>query len=189
MRNKIQTALGAVLLVTSAAVSAQVYGVISAGTSRISLDCTGAAACDKTGNSFKLLGGYKFSPNLAAELGYFDFGKAKASDSVLAGSVKTTAFGGGVAFHQDLTPAWRFVGRLGIAQVKTKIDATLVGVGSASDSDNNVQPYFGVGVGYKLNKDMSVDLAWDATKSKYSKNGASTSGNVNAYSIGLTFGF
>lgn len=181
--------IGLAALLFGAAAWAQGYGVVSAGVSRLSADCSGIASCDKSDTAFKLLGGYKFNPNLAAEVGYFDYGKATASDSGLSMSIKTTAFGGGIAYHQDLSTDWNFVARLGIAQVKTKISGTVVGLGSGSESDNNFNAYFGLGVGYKLSKTMSLDLAWDASRSKFDKSGISESGNVNAYSIGLTFSF
>jgi len=188
MRINKQTVLGLALVAASAAASAQGYGSISIGTARLDADCTGATTCDKSGNAFKILGGYKFAPNLAWEVGYFDFGKARAADAGVSGEIKTNAFGGGVAFHQDLSADWNFVGRAGIAQVKTKITGTAGGL-SASDSDSNIQPYLGLGVGYKLNKTMSIDGAWDFTRSKYDKNGATFKGNVNAFSLGVTFGF
>jgi hypothetical protein len=184
-----QALIGLAALTVCAAASAQVYGVVSVGTSRLDTDCTGIANCDKSGTAFKLLGGYKFMPNLAGELGYFDFGKAKASDSTMSLNVKTTAFGGGVAYHQDLARDWNFVARLGVASVKTKVGASVVGAGSGSDSDSNAQAYYGLGVGYKLNKDMSLDLAWDGTRTKFSSGGLSASDNVYALSVGLTFGF
>src|SRR5262245_32793760 len=98
MTTKIKTLLGGALLVASAAASAQGYAVLSAGASQLDLDCAGASTCDKSGTSFKLLGGYSFAPNMAAEFGYFDFGKARAADSGASLDVKTTAFGGGIAF-------------------------------------------------------------------------------------------
>ncbi|HET9977061.1 MAG TPA: outer membrane beta-barrel protein [Burkholderiaceae bacterium] len=188
MRINKQVAFGLALVAASAAASAQGYGVISVGTARLDADCAGTTSCDKTGTAFKLMGGYKFAPNLAWEVGYFDFGKARAADGSVAGEIKTNAFGGGVAFHQDLSSAWNFVARGGLARVKTKITGT-VGSASASDSDNSVQPYLGLGIGYKLNKTMSIDGAWDFTRSKYDKNGATFKGNVNAFSLGLSFGF
>lgn len=177
------------LLALSTGACAQTYGVVSIGSSRLNLDCTGATACDKTDVGYKLMGGYKFSPNVAAEVGFFGFGKAKASDATINADVTNTAFGGGVAFHQDLSPNWNFVARLGLAQVKTKISGTIIGVGSASDSDNNISLYGGLGVGYKLSNTVSLDGAVDFGKSKYSKNGVSDSGNITMISAGLTFAF
>ena len=159
MRVQVLTALAALTLSTAA--SAQVYGVVSAGISRLDVDCTGASSCDKSGTGIKLLGGYRFMPNLAAEIGFFDYGKAKASGSGVTGEIKNTAFGGGVAYHLDLAPSWNAVGRLG----------------------------GGRGVGYEASGTLSVDGAWDFSKSKYNKNGADESGNINMFSVGVTFGF
>ncbi len=133
--------------------------------------------------------GYKFMPNLAAEIGYFDFGKVRASAPGINAELKNSAFGGGVAYHLELAPSWNAVGRLGLAQVKTKISGTVAGLGSASDTDNNTALYAGLGVGYKISKTLSVDGAWDLSKSKYNKNGVDESGNINMFSVGLTFGF
>ena len=180
---------GLAVLAFSAAASAQSYGVVSVGSSKLNLDCSGATVCDTSGVGVKLLGGYKFTPNLAAELGYFNFGKAKAADSGISLDVTNTAFGAGLAYHQDFAPDWNFVARLGVAAVKTRVDAVVAGLGAASDSDNNTALYGGLGVGYKLSKTMSLDAAWDFSKSKYNKNGVDTSGNINMFSVGATFGF
>jgi OOP family OmpA-OmpF porin len=186
MKKQMLTALA--VLAFSAAASAQTYGVVSAGVSKQNIDCTGAASCDDSGTAFKLMGGYKFMPNLAGEVGYFDYGKAKASGGGASLDAKTTAFGIGAAYHVDFAPSWTGVARLGVAQVKTKLNATLGGL-SASDSDNNTALYGGLGVGYRLSSTVTIDGAWDFTKSKYNKNGVDESWNVNALSVGLTFAF
>ena len=182
--------LAAAALALSGAASAQTYATVSFGSSNIKLDCAGAEVCDKSDAAFKLLGGYKFTPNVAAEVGYMSFGKAKIRDAGESLDVGVTGVGVGVAFHQDLSANWNFVGRLGLAQMKTKLDASIAGLGSGSDSDSNAQLYGGLGVGYKINKQVSIDGAWDFTKGKYNKDGLDLgSGNVNAFSIGLTFAF
>jgi len=186
MKKQMLTALA--VLAFSAAASAQMYGVVSAGVSKHDIDCTGAATCDDSGSAFKLLGGYKFMPNLAGEVGYFDFGKAKATGGGASLDAKTTAFGLGVAYHLDFSPTWTGVGRLGVARVKTKLNAGFGGL-TASDSDNNTALYGGLGVGYRLSSTVTIDGAWDFTKSKYNKNGVDESWNVNAFSVGVTFGF
>lgn len=187
MKTQLLTAIAALTLSTAA--SAQFYGVASAGLTRLDVDCTGTSSCDKSDTGIKLLGGYKFMPNLAAEIGYFDYGKSKAAAPGITGDIKNSAFGGGVAYHLDVAPNWVGVGRLGLAQVKTKISGTVAGLGSASDSDTNTALYGGLGVGYKLNRNLSIDGAWDFSKSKYDKNGASTSGNINMFSAGVTYAF
>lgn len=189
MQTKIKTLLGAALCAAAAAASAQGYVSLSAGSSRLDTDCAGATVtCDKNGNSFKILGGWTFMPHVSGEVGYFDFGRARFADPTDTLRVKTTAFGGGVAYRTDIAADWNFVGRLGLAQVRTQLDATSGGL-SGSDSDNNLQLYGGLGVGYKLNKTTSLDLAWEMTRSKYSSGGVSASDNVHSFNVGVTFGF
>ena len=178
------------LLTFSVAASAQTaYGLASVGVSQSSFDCLGAPSCDKSDVAFKLMGGYKFTPNFAGEVGYFDFGKQKLSGGGASVDYQNSAWGIGVAYLQDIGPAWNFVGRIGVAQVKTKLNASVQGVGSASDSDSNAAVYAGLSIGYKLSKTVSVDGAWDFSRGKYNKNGIDESGNLNAFSVGMTFGF
>lgn len=187
MSTKSLIALATIAFCATAA--AQPYIVGSVGLSRLSADCTGVSNCDKTDVGYKALGGFKFAPNFAAEIGYADFGNAKASEGGVAASIGNTAFLVGGAFHQDLAPDWNFVARLGAARVKTKISGTVDGAGSASESDKNTTFYGGLGVGYKVSKALSVDAAWDISRSKFKKMGVDESGNINVFSIGLTLGF
>lgn len=171
-------------LALSGAAVAQPYGVVSAGGSRHDIDCDGFASCDKSGTAFKLLGGYKFTPNWAMEGGYFNYGKSKASDPGVSAEVKVDGFGIGGAFHQDLSPDWNFVARLGVASMKAKGTASS-GAISGTVSDRKAQLYGGVGIGYKLSKSMSIDAAIDASRAELEGDKA----NVTAFSVGLTFGF
>jgi OmpA-OmpF porin, OOP family len=186
MKKQMLTALA--VLAFSATASAQIYGSVSAGVSKQDVDCTGVASCDDKGTAFKVLGGYKFMPNLAAELGYFDYGKVRGADSGASLEAKTNAIGAGVAYHMAFSPSWSGVARLGAARVKTKLTATLGGL-SGSDSDTNTALYGGLGVGYRVSPTVTIDGAWDFTKSKYDKNGVDESWSVNAFSVGVTFGF
>ena len=181
---KKQVLLAAVALALSGAAAAQTYGVIGVGTSKYDFDCTGATTCDKSGSALKLFGGYRFSPNLALEGGYMNFGKARAADTTDSLDLKVDGFGIGGAFHQDLGTNWNFVARLGLAQMKTKATATSVGL-SASVSDSSAQLYGGLGLGYKLNKQMSIGGAWDFSKAEI----VGEKIDVNAFTLSLTFDF
>ena len=187
MNTQILAALAA--LTFSAGASAQGYGAVSVGIARLNVDCSGTSSCDKSDTAFKLLGGYKFIPSVALEVGYFNFGKATAAASGVNVGIKNAGFGVGAAFHQDLGSDWNAVARLGIAQIRTKIDASVSGAGAGSDTDSNAALYGGLGVGYKLTKTTSIDVVWDFSKSKYNKNGLDESGSINAFSAGVTFAF
>jgi opacity protein-like surface antigen len=178
--------VAAATLALAGTASAQNYLVLSAGSSDHDLGCGGATVCDESGTAFKLLGGHKFSPNFALEGGYMSYGKRKASDSGLGISLNTTidGFGIGGAFHHDFTPQWNFVARLGLAQMKAKAKAT-VGGATGSDSDSSAQLYAGLGVGYRLSKQMSIDAAWDTSRAKITGEKL----DVSAISLGLTFSF
>jgi opacity protein-like surface antigen len=111
------------------------------------------------------------------------------SDSGATLRIGVSGFGGGIAVRADMSPAWVLSARLGVASLDTKLDASLAGVGSGSDTDSNVALYAGLGLGYRLQRNLTVDLSFDTSKGKYDKNGVSTSGNVSAFSVGLTFDF
>jgi OOP family OmpA-OmpF porin len=185
---KKSSVLALAFFAASGAACAQPYVLLSAGSARLNADCTGTTSCSNRSTGFKAMGGYKFAPGLGVEVGYFDYGKAKASASGVTAEIANTGIGAGVAFMQDIGPDWAFAGRLGLASVKTKISGT-VGAVSVSDSANNAAAYFGLSIGYKVAKTVSIDLAWDMGRSKYNKNGADTSGNINMLSLGVTAGF
>jgi OOP family OmpA-OmpF porin len=152
--------------------AASPYVSASAGSSTVDA-CDGVPNCDDGSAGFKILGGFKFNPNMAIEGGYFDFGKASAGGATL----KANGFGVGGAFHLDLNSDFNLVGRLGVANMKA--DA------SASSSETSTQLYGGVGLGYKVAPNWSVDAAFDFSKIKF----ADEKFNVQMFSVGLTFGF
>jgi OmpA-OmpF porin, OOP family len=185
---KKQVLLAFAALALSGAASAQVYGVVSAGVSKHDVDCADTVSCDKSGSAFKVLGGYKFNPNVALEGGYMSFGKTKAvvneSGVDVDLGLNVSGIGIGAAFQQDFATNWNFVGRLGLAQMKSKLTASAGGF-SASDSDSKTKLYGGLGIGYKLTKQLSLDAAWDFSQGEFQ----GEKGSVSALSLGLTFGF
>jgi OOP family OmpA-OmpF porin len=181
--------LAGALALSMSASAQQMYGNIGVGQSHTNLDCAGATTCDRSGSALKVMGGYKFNPGMAAEIGYMSFGKSKAADATTSATLTNSGFGGGIAFMGDLSPNWTGAARLGLLMMKTKVDATASGLGSASDSDNNAQLYAGLSIGYKVSKDVSIDGYADFSNAKYDKNGLSTKGNVRALGVSVTFGF
>jgi OmpA-OmpF porin, OOP family len=186
---KIQHASALAILVFCTAAAAQPYGVVSVGVSHLGVDCEGVASCDKTDVGGKVIGGYKFAPNWAAEIGWFEYGKATAGDMGVSVSIRNTALGFGAAYHQDLTADWNAVARFGLARVETKLSGSVSGVGSASDTDKNTTAYLGMSVGYRLSQATTLELAWDYGRSKFNKYGIDESGGIHVLSIGLSSGF
>lgn len=187
--NKKTLSAAALALMLSSGAFAQGYVGIGAGPAKINVDCAGTTTCDNTSSGLKLFGGYKLAPNWAAELGYFDFGKAKATindgeGGIIAGEIKATAVGAGVAFFGQFAPDWTGVARLGIASTKAKGSAATSGV-SGSVSESNTNAYFGLGLSYALSKAVTLDGAMDFSRVKF----AGESARVHLVSIGVTFAF
>ena len=171
------------------AVSAQVYVGIQVGTSRADIDCSGTTSCDKSDTSFKLLGGYKLTPEWGLEVGYTDLGEISGS-AVVPGvgltnlKIEGTSLGFGAAYHIPFSADWNGVARFGIA--RNKADLTVVaGSQSGSESQSKTKPYLGFGVGYALSKELSLTGVWDWTELEFEGEKAKT----NSFSIGLNWAF
>lgn len=177
-------AIALAALLCAAAAQAQVYGTVAGGVTHINLDCTGTTACDKTGTGIKLVGSYGFGNGFSLEAGYMTFGKASASVSGVSGTLKPTAFTLGGAYALPMGSDWGMNVRLGVAQVKTKVDAAVGSLtGSGSESKANV--YAGLGLTYAVSKDVKLELGIDSTTAHY----AGESGSVRLLSLGATFAF
>lgn len=139
------------------------------------------ASVDESDTGYKLFGGYRFSKELAVEVGYFDFGQATAKvGSVTLGKYETSAFGAGVAFTLPFADKWSGIGRLGLASVKTK--ATVLGI---SDSEDNIKVYGGLGIGYAITPQINIQGTWDFTQGEVD----GESGRVDLLAVGVTFSF
>jgi len=155
------------------------------GQGHINFDCSGIPSCSNSNTGFKLYGGYNFTPAIAGEVVYFDFGKSHASDNLGSElNLKASAVGLGVAFGGKFTPQWSGVARLGVADVRMKADAT-VGVLTGSRSESSTQAYAGVGVAYEVSKGLSITADIDVSRGKI----ASESGDLRLISVGLNKSF
>jgi len=168
----------------SSGVMAQNYVYGAVGASDIDLGCVGAATCDTKGTAFKLgfgrdLGGWGF------ELGYADFGKAKASDPGITAEAKAQGVTLAAVWLPQLSENWGLAARAGIGYVKTTLSASISGVGSASDSEWNVAPYLGLGIHYALTKSAKLELGVDFTKGEFEDEKA----DVRAVSLGFRYAF
>lgn len=177
-------AIALAALLCAAAAQAQVYGTVAGGASHINADCVGATSCDKTGTGIKLVGGYGFGNGFSLEAGYMTFGKVAASNSSSSLTLKPTAFTFGGAYALPMGSDWGLNVRLGVAQVKTKVNATL-GSASGSDSESKANVYAGLGLTYAVSKDVKLELGIDSTTAHY----AGESGSVRLLSLGATFAF
>ena len=137
--------------------------------------CASATCSTDDGDKgLSLFGGYRFHRHLAAEAAYVDLG-----DTAVIG---TSGVGGSSATRQE-TNGFRLVavgllpldngftlfGKAGFYRWNS--DVSFSGVGASySASESGFKPSFGIGAEYALNKQFSLQLAWD----RYTALGKST---------------
>lgn len=185
MKNTLKAlAVAAAVMASSAAVSAEHglgYVGIAGGVAQTDINCGGS--CDDTDVGFKLYGGLRLDKNLAVEATYFNFGAATYSD--LAGNdfaeAQGSAFALGVAFSYDFTRWLTGTARFGLGRNK----ATLETYGAGSDSETKTKPYFGLGLGVRVNNALSFDASYDLTKFEYDYQKSDT----QMFSVGARLSF
>lgn len=160
------------------------YVTAAAGSTHLNVDCAGTTSCDASDTGGKLVGGYKFGNGFSVEFGYASFGKFKSTVGTLNGSVKPTAFLLGGAYALPLNSDWGLNLRLGVAQVKTKLDRTQ-GALSDSQSASKAKVYAGVGVTYAISPAVKLELGVDSSEAEV----VGQKGAVRLISLGATFAF
>lgn len=187
MKQPVLSALLALILSATAHAETYIGGVI--GASQIDANCNLTTECDTNDTGVKLYGGYVLPnsplPQLALEVGYINFGQAKASTtSLVVRTVDVSALTFGAAMRLKFTPALNGVGRLGTAYVNAEDNGVgLFGVGAKSKS--GFELYAGLGLEYAINKQFK--LVGTADFSSYDT--GNQSGSVRLIGIGAQYGF
>lgn len=175
----------AAITALSSTAQASPYAGIGAGVSKIDdFDCEGATTCDDSGTAVKLYGGWSFTPNIAGEVVYLNFGKARAADAGATASAKAHGFGGGLALHLPFAQSWNFTARAGIVSMRAKGEAT-VGGASGSISESKAKAYGGLGVGYWFTPALSLNAEYDFSKAELE----GEKSDVSMFTLGLRFKF
>lgn len=148
------------------------------GQSKFKDACTGVSDCDNKDTAFKLFGGYQFTPNIAAELGYTDLGKAKAGGESLEGTAwELSAIG-----MWPLASQFSLLGRLGGYHGELK--ATGLG---ASDSKTKNGLTWGLGAQYDLSRNVGLRAEWQRFNNMGGDNIVET--HVDVLSLGALYRF
>jgi len=172
------------LLGTLGAAQAQWYAGGSLGAGQVDTDCCGSGG----GTGFKVYGGYELAnrhvPNLSVEAAYIDFGEASRSGPLSKASLGATALTGAAVFRMKFNPAFTGVGRLGLAHVEATASGSVLIVGT-SKSDSSFQPYFGLGLEYRLSPKWKLTGSMDFT----SYDLGNESGSVRLIGAGAQYEF
>ncbi|HUQ75353.1 MAG TPA: outer membrane beta-barrel protein [Burkholderiales bacterium] len=157
-----------------------VYVGATVGQSKFKDACTGLTAgvsCDDQDTAWRILAGYQFNPNFAAELGYHNLGETKASGGGVNASIKATAWelvGLGIL---PLGNQFGVYGKLGVHHSEAKLNSN-VGV-TGEDSGNGLT--FGAGVQFNVMPALGLRAEWQRYRNL---GGESDNGDVDVISIG-----
>ncbi|MEJ2793278.1 porin [Iodobacter sp. LRB] len=138
----------------------------------------------KNNAAWGINGGYTFSPYLAAELGYRDFGKAEGKyHGIYDASIKAKAVQASVLASYPFTDAFSVFGRLGIARIKLTNELNVNGVQHASSKeDSQTKGLFGVGAQYAFNKNLSL-------RAEYNQYAHVADLKLSTYTVGTNYSF
>lgn len=176
----------AALSAASGLAAAQGYAGALVGLSQISYEAGPGVSADDSDVGFKVYGGYDVAPNIAVEVGYATFGKAKGTVGALSEEIKVSAFSVVGAFRFPIAADFTGVARLGLASVSGKYSNNF---GTKSTSKSAVKLYSGLGLEYDIAKDVKLVGAFDLTSAEVEVNGNSDSGAVFLLGAGVQAAF
>lgn len=173
--------------------------VLDSGFTSLSSFQNGSSNSD---TAWKIFGGYRFNPNVAAELFYTNLGKfsrnasgtgATASspsvDFVLSSDLKITGFGAVALIGLPVTPQWNLFAKPGLLVWDAKRSSTATAAGasqSGSVSKSGTSPSFGLGVSYEFTDSLSGRFEWDDYFNVGDKNTTDKS-NVNLFALSVQY--
>ena len=156
------------------------YVGATVGQSNFKDSCNGLAAgvsCDDKDTAWRILGGYQFMPNFAAELGYHNFGETKASGAGFSANVKANAWelvGVGIL---PVANQFGIYAKLGAHRSEAKLESNAGA--SVKDSGNGLT--FGGGAQWNVMPALGLRAEWQ----RYSHLGGKTdNGDLDVLSLG-----
>jgi len=158
----------------------------SYGMTSFDIDTAGITnpSLDDSDSGFKIFGGFQFTKHWGAEVGYVDFGKAGISGSVLGipftSDVGVTALTFAGTGTLPLSENFALLGKVGLANWDAEVSVSALGLGG-STSDSGTDMFFGVGLRYSFNKNLSVQLEFEQYETD--------ADSVNMTSVGLRYKF
>jgi hypothetical protein len=136
-------------------------------------ECQGASVCEHAKVGGKVFGGWRFTPNLAAEVTYYYLGRFQATPdgkvaatSVASREFKNKALGVGIDWSGELLGVLTQHIRFGVAHVTTNGSVAL-GNGTVNEvHEGDTKPYVGLGLSYQFNNHLRFYQSYDYLRNK-----------------------
>lgn len=151
-----------------------VYAAAGIGLLESGYECNGAVNCERPRAGGKIFGGYRFTPNLAAEVSYYYLGNFKASEGagalaptdVMSRQLRNSAVSLAIDWSNEVFQVLTTHVRFGLAVTRTNGSVTY---GSGATDDVNqyaTKPYLGLGLSYQFNPYIRLYSGYDVLRNK-----------------------
>jgi hypothetical protein len=181
--------LTALLASATAGAFAQTYMGAGVGFARTKVNCSGTTSCTQSDKGVKLYAGYSYTPMIAGEVGYVDFGNASTQQFsqgfLVTTDVGASAMTAALALRMDLMPSLTGVARIGAARVRTNVTEAAAGVRYANEVQTKTKPYGGLALEYSFAKQAKAVLSADFTQSVFD----GTKGKLQLIGLGVQYAF
>ncbi|MEW6312941.1 MAG: porin family protein [Pseudomonadota bacterium] len=147
---------------------------------------SGAGLTKTSDTAFRLLGGYKYNQNLAAEIEYVNLGSIQYQSLSLF-DVKSSGFGIAAVGTLPLQNNFALYGRLGITSIKSDVSPTavIVATGEVVSSNTHTGMTYGIGGEYAFSPTAAVRFGYD----NYKIDAKILSGDVGTWMLSGVFRF
>ncbi len=156
----------------------------SLGQSKFKNSCTGLPAglsCDEKDTAWRILAGYQFNPNIAAEFGYHNFGETKASGGGIDVKDKASAWELVAVGTWPIANQFGIYGKLGAHHSESKLESNVGG--SGKDTGNGLT--FGAGLQWNVMPPLGLRAEWQ----RYDKVGGVSDNKLDVLSLGAVWRF
>lgn len=136
----------------------------TAGLSPSAQSCDGYSGCDRVAGGAKLFGGWNVTPNVAAEVNYFYFGKTDTGPNLTDKSsraVSAKAISLGMNWNIEMFEFATSNIRAGVARVQNKADITNSAGVASHETDYTTSPYLGIGMSFPFNRHLRMVMGYD----------------------------
>lgn len=151
-----------------------VYGGVNLSVLESGYECDGAVVCDRPRAGGKLFGGYRFTPNLAAEVSYFYLGSFKATEGsgtfaptdAVSTKLRNTAVSVAIDWSNEIFQVMTTHVRFGLAVARTNGSVAYANGTTEQVNDYATKPYLGLGLSYQINPYIRFYSGYDVLRNK-----------------------
>lgn len=151
-----------------------VYGAANLAVLESGYECNGAPICERPRAGGKIFGGYRFTPNLAAEVSYFYLGNFKAAEGTgtfaptdaVTTKVRNSAVSVAIDWSNEVFQVMTTHVRFGLAIARTNGSVTYANGSKEQVNDYATKPYLGLGLSYQFNPYLRFYSGYDVLRNK-----------------------